>query len=164
LDHLVSSGLVDDLLGGDWRQTGDARGVIEQIDKQAPVRYTQDHLGRLVLGVKLPTSAFRTRVLHKQVRHIVYAGDTALHIAASAYEAGIARQLITSARVSRLRIAAALRRFTTQSRHPRFRALETGRANARQCCASSSSVLIRTPPTRTGTCKPPAACDLVALA
>jgi hypothetical protein len=30
------------------------------------------------------------------IRHIVYAGDTALHIAAAAYEAGIARELVNA--------------------------------------------------------------------
>lgn len=31
-----------------------------------------------------------------EIRHIVYAGDTALHIAAAAYEAGIARELVNA--------------------------------------------------------------------
>jgi hypothetical protein len=31
-----------------------------------------------------------------EIRHVVYAGDTALHVAAAAYEAGIARELVRS--------------------------------------------------------------------
>lgn len=31
-----------------------------------------------------------------EIRHIVYSGDTALHIAAAAYEAGIARELVSA--------------------------------------------------------------------
>jgi hypothetical protein len=31
-----------------------------------------------------------------EIRHIVYAGDTALHVAAAAYEAGIARELVSA--------------------------------------------------------------------